>query len=869
MKKVICLLACLVCLTRCNILNKPNNNENPSCAHVDADHDHVCDLCHTTISQHSFGDWEVLKEATYDEDGSEHRICSVCSYEETRPISHLIEEDWTDSDKELFNEHLYGYVLPFLPSITLSFDANYDALFLEADVITLEEFNIYVTSLTSLGFYKENGPKQDSYILIKNIDTKDGVRTIDIDIFYSDGSMIALCYDPYIYLWPEEMVDSLLSDYFYVTPSIDVPSLDVERYYIDTSKMESRAILTIYCYSETNKEENYKESLLLEGYSVTNEKNEDGFFVATEAEELMDILFAYDSSSDAMIIVIKTHDRSWPAQTVDYYVNQLTNNSGTVVPSVVGADSYEFIDVFDRYGYFFVLCETGNNFESYYSEKLANCNYDVFDEKVNIAGNYFAISENEDLLIQYKYLVVESTMGNDDYTHFDVMYEKYYPHNVDHLNQGIEIICPGSETEVIEYPGYGEKIDFSDNDVYMTVTIQSSYEDSLQTYMSTLSEAGWITKTVNEQLYSYEAISPNIDIFMETSWVDGRITLTFSAYDQANLVWPENGINEILTTLDLVGEIPQFEGAYSYDYENNEIYHDVICLVKPGKEAELIQNYAEKLLGLDWVQIEDGDFVYFVKEGYTAALNIYTEYEGEGKVFINIFFGDLNIFDIDARAAFTDWKLAMHIVSEVNIPGINITNSIKSSSLAYDSGITYVGYDLFELIIELESGNTSDSISEITALFTSDGWNYSSSDSAFSKGSMLMKCYENDGKIYVDIYTERTMLSVMSEFLIKSNLSETISLPEATSISDSYSVEIDSYNYTYAYLDLSLYLTFSTSTKAANAKNAIIEDFKTAGWTIVSSGTTTVLFDKTETVKLEIYKSLNWVLVQFKNPDSY
>ena len=148
-----------------------------------------------------------------------------------------------------------------------------------------------------------------------------------------------------------------------------------------------------------------------------------------------------------------------------------------------------------------------NNFESYYSEKLANCNYDVFDEKVNIAGNYFAISENEDLLIQYKYLVVESTMGNDDYTHFDVMYEKYYPHNVDHLNQGIEIICPGSETEVIEYPGYGEKIDFSDN-VNIIIGNNGSGKSNLIEAIYLLSLTTYVLKNGVKPLYVIKIVKP-------------------------------------------------------------------------------------------------------------------------------------------------------------------------------------------------------------------------------------------------------------------------------------------------------------------------------------------------------------------------
>jgi hypothetical protein len=38
---------------------------------------------------HKYGDWELVKEATVDEEGSRERVCSVCNDKETQAIEKL------------------------------------------------------------------------------------------------------------------------------------------------------------------------------------------------------------------------------------------------------------------------------------------------------------------------------------------------------------------------------------------------------------------------------------------------------------------------------------------------------------------------------------------------------------------------------------------------------------------------------------------------------------------------------------------------------------------------------------------------------------------------------------------------------------
>ena len=39
--------------------------------------------------EHTYGEWEVTKEATKKEEGEETRTCSLCGHTETRPIDKL------------------------------------------------------------------------------------------------------------------------------------------------------------------------------------------------------------------------------------------------------------------------------------------------------------------------------------------------------------------------------------------------------------------------------------------------------------------------------------------------------------------------------------------------------------------------------------------------------------------------------------------------------------------------------------------------------------------------------------------------------------------------------------------------------------
>lgn len=798
---------------------------------------------HTFSSDWSFSETEHWHAATCEHDVKDslgnhvdtdaNFICDVCGYE--LPVPPTPPAEWSEEQKQVFKDHLYGYELPCVDGLEVEWDADTSSVIVYGAAVDSESFNVYVNSIVAQGFSKVVGPYEDSYILLKDLEVEGKVRTIDIDIFINSGVLFAVCYDPYIYEWPADYIDILFDEYFYTKPSIEVPAVNADRFYVDTSYMESDAVLTIYGDSKTNLEDSYKNALIEKGFTISLEKDEDGFFVASESSEIVLVYFAYAEESQAFVVVIK-ETTGWPAQIVDYYTDQFTGGSGTRIPAVLGADKYEFIEAsYDAYGYFFVLCETGNNLEEQYAKAL-DANYTVYNDAVNSAGNYFAISDNNDLLVQYKYIVVESIMGGDPYKHFDVLFEPYFPHNEEHINAGLQLINKGTETVIPEYPGYGEKITISDTDKYMFIEIQSAVYTSVAEYFDTLDKAGWAVKEESALMFNYEAISPNRDIKMVSSMQNGRVNLQLSAYEDEYKDWPEEGVQEILDTLGLKGEVPVFDGAFGYDYENTEYYHDIVCIVKPNKEEELVNAYTEKLIGLGWKHVIDGELDYYVKEGSDVGLVPYFESVGSGNVFIEIIHGDGTKYDIDARTVFVDWKIYFDIKSNLQIPGIILNDNVANIEFNYDAGVTYQDNYVFRLTVELTDGEVAAAISTINLTFENDGWVYSSDDTYYHKEDMWLNTHESEGKVVIDICSPipiNDLETLVKRFVFDEELTEWINIPENFNIVGEYELAISEYEVDY--VNLVSTLTFEDHNAALAAKNAILTAFKGEGWVEVKS----------------------------------
>ena len=65
-------------------------------------------------AEHAFGEWEVIKEATEETEGSQERVCDVCKYKETEEIAklehtHKFATDWTKDETNHWHASTCGH----------------------------------------------------------------------------------------------------------------------------------------------------------------------------------------------------------------------------------------------------------------------------------------------------------------------------------------------------------------------------------------------------------------------------------------------------------------------------------------------------------------------------------------------------------------------------------------------------------------------------------------------------------------------------------------------------------------------------------------------------------------------------------------
>lgn len=773
-------------------------------------------------------------------DQDKNALCDVCGS--------AIVVGWTNEELQIFKDHLYDYKLLYIEGNRVSYNESIDSVILENDLIDEEQFNAYINSYVSLGFDKQNGPYENTYTLIKEIETAVGVRTLDIDIYLTDSKMTGVCYDPYIYEWPSELIEYFLEEYFYLNPGITVPKVDADRYFVDTGWIGKKESLIVHSETKTNIEESYKQKLIEQGLNIKETRDENGNLVGLDSKGIIKFLFKYNEENGVFTIEFAEYDGGWPAFAVDEIVRKLLPGSDTKIPPVIGADSYELIESsFNQWGYYFVLCESQKDLTSTYETALEENGYTLYNEERNLAANYFAISKNEDLLLQYIYMIVESPFGGEDYKHFDVLFEPYYPHSDDAIAEGLQKINKGTETTLPEYPGYGEKITFSDTFKYMNIEIQSCLRDSLGEYLSTLDTAGWSVKELASLYYNYEAISPARDIRLESSYSNGRIILSLSAYKDPYTEWPEEAVQEILYTLGLEGDVPEFEGAFGFDYYNDEYRHEIVCIVKPGKEEELLDSYIEKIKGLGYKYLVIGEESYYIKPGSDVAINPYFERIGSGFIYIQILEGDGHVYDIDARSEFNDFKDLYFIKTKVQVPGIDLDESVGEVKITHNAGESHEGYYTFNINVELTDGLVSDAINEVFSLFEENGWVISDIDHKYHNHILWMDAVNDDGNLSIDICApilENNIENLIKAFIFDEELTDVVNVPDSIDIEDKY--ELDAEEYDVNYCKLTATLEFETHEEASAAKAVIRQSFLNVGWVAVinKDGTESLMDDK-------------------------
>ena len=146
--------------------------------------------CATETKAHVWSEWETVTEATYDEDGLEKRVCSVCAAQETRPINKL--QSWTvtfvvNDENGDFQYEGTTYSVVGKPVRFTSVDdvINPPAVpTLEGFVGKWQEFTLTENDLVVPAVYTKKADEEESELVTqKSSSYENGIAEITLDAF--------------------------------------------------------------------------------------------------------------------------------------------------------------------------------------------------------------------------------------------------------------------------------------------------------------------------------------------------------------------------------------------------------------------------------------------------------------------------------------------------------------------------------------------------------------------------------------------------------------------------------------------------------------------------------------------------------------
>ena len=256
-------------------------------------------------------------DASYDSEGSGESGGST-----EAPV---VKTDWTDEEKQLMRDHLYGVVLPFIDlkgGVTVTYDETADEIILEGGKLGEGKLDAIAAIFENDedwdgGDYSEaQGAEEGSFysfeteVLIDN----SYFRYVNVDIYGLDeehefdsyGSFVLEAYDPYVYEFPAEFAADLVAGY---GSEVAFPWFDSDYsslfHYIVSEKYG--AFVAYFTWEEDVALSQYNSILEQAEFTILPEKDKDGFYVAVSPDEMYDVDYMFDAAGGALIVYITPH----------------------------------------------------------------------------------------------------------------------------------------------------------------------------------------------------------------------------------------------------------------------------------------------------------------------------------------------------------------------------------------------------------------------------------------------------------------------------------------------------------------------------------------------------------------------------------
>ena len=561
------LLASALMMAGCN----PGGSDDPSgentdtCQHVDVNHDHKCDLCEETVSEHDW-QWQTVTAATFEQAGSEKQVCSVCGEDnpavQPRPISvltHHYSEEWSPKDSEHHwhactdegygqlgkddAEHNFGDLIPDTPA---TFEHGGFGHKVCADCGYVEE-NIVIPQLQH-HYSEEWSPKDSEYHWHACTDV--GYEELGKDATpHSDLNADFICDDCEAQLNGVESVSI-------ITPVTYMGRGEIVEISANVVKHGSSTGAVVFSIPSDS------------SFSLLN--NEDGTAFLSLEEST-------STSEISVVVTCASVEDPSISTTQKIFASTYGSSKRTQIQNFFGVDDYHFIPYF--------IGTTFTSSSGVFNQASINNNGHATFEKVLGAfknqGTWTVVSEEADSAI----LTISNP--NDQHSYFkasmsrngtgtNVVYTKELVEHNSFPSEAVGSFVSGHTESAVVSPDDGSVFTFTKTSSKATITSNGS----LDSYKAKLEAANYYT--IVNGLVTY-CVSPErtLEVTLKST-TDGFEMSFMTKTAPTQTAWPTADANKMVA---LVGEaIPFIPNDYGTWYsEDNCVYSYADC-----DEAELI-----------------------------------------------------------------------------------------------------------------------------------------------------------------------------------------------------------------------------------------------------------------------------------------
>ncbi len=452
---------------------------------------------------------------------------------------------WSKDELALIEEYAYGVDVPYLKlegNGELYYDEDYGCLSMTGASVTSTDLQKYANLFEGYGWTLLSDFDESGYYLFEiEVEYESSIRYVDASIYalntdyeyVESGTFWLDLIDPYYYSWPEEIINSLLSVFLPNTTS-SIPVVDSSLIQFDTTYLDY-GLLAAYCYDLNDSYiQTYRDDLEKAGYTVSNQVDEYGYYVAISALGDIEIDFTYDDdyeSFDVYIYFLGLEDdgdtgdntggndqnqtkEGWSAAelaVIDEYLygkeipfTYLSGNGDLYYDEDYGCVSLtgatvsatqlkEFADAFEDAGWTLVSNYSEDYMYSYLIPVVDN------DEAKYLEADIYALDSEG-------YLAESGTFWLDIYDPF------YYDWPGELVNEFLSLFIEGNTTQVptvetnlvsvdASYASYG----------YLSIYVLDVTQETETLYRSVLTNLGYSVASEVDDFGVYVAISPNGD----------------------------------------------------------------------------------------------------------------------------------------------------------------------------------------------------------------------------------------------------------------------------------------------------------------------------------------------------------------------